>query len=86
MNSHAEQILQNALSLNPDDRVEIAECLILSLDTERPADFEAAWAAEIKHRLESIDKGEVQLIPWDDVIRSMRERLNVESRDTGPID
>jgi putative addiction module component (TIGR02574 family) len=76
MNSHAEQILQNALSLNPDDRVEIAECLILSLDTERPADFEAAWAAEIKRRLESIDKGEVQLIPWDDVIRSMRERLH----------
>jgi putative addiction module component (TIGR02574 family) len=86
MNSHAEQILQSALSLNPEDRVEIAECLILSLDTERPDDFEAAWAAEIKRRLESIDKGQVQMIPWDDVIRSMRERLNVESRRTLPID
>ena len=76
MNSHAEQILQSALSLNPDDRVEIAESLILSLDAERAAEIEAAWAAEIKLRLESIDKGEVQLIPAEEVMRAMRERLN----------
>jgi putative addiction module component (TIGR02574 family) len=76
MNSHAEQILQSALSLNPDDRVEIAENLILSLDDERAADIEAAWAAEIKRRIESIDKGEVRLIPWEETIRAMRERLN----------
>jgi putative addiction module component (TIGR02574 family) len=76
MNSHAEQILQSALSLNPDDRVEIAENLILSLDEERAADIEAAWAAEIKRRIESIDKGEVRLVPWEESIRAMRERLN----------
>ena len=76
MNSQAEQILQSALSLNPDDRVEIAESLILSLDEDRAADIEAAWAAEIKRRIESIDKGEVQLIPAEEVIRGMRERLN----------
>jgi putative addiction module component (TIGR02574 family) len=76
MNSHAEQILQSALSLDPDDRVEIAESLIVSLDEKRAAEIEAAWAAEIKRRLESIDKGEVQLIPWDETFRSMRERLN----------
>jgi putative addiction module component (TIGR02574 family) len=76
MNSHAEQILQSALSLNPDDRVEIAENLILSLDEERAADIEAAWAAEIKRRIESIDKSEVRLVPWEESIRAMRERLN----------
>jgi putative addiction module component (TIGR02574 family) len=81
MNSHAEQILQSALNLNPDDRVEIAESLIVSLDEERAAEIEAAWAAEIKRRLESIDKGEVQLVPWDDVIRSMRERLHGKTTD-----
>ena len=76
MNSHAEQILQSALSLTPDDRVEIAENLILSLDEERAATIEAAWAAEIKRRIESIDNGEVQLIPADEVMRGMRDRLN----------
>jgi putative addiction module component (TIGR02574 family) len=76
MDTHAEQILQSALSLPPDDRVEIAESLIQSLDEERAAEIEAAWAEEIKRRLESIDKGQAQFIPADEVMRSMRERLN----------
>jgi putative addiction module component (TIGR02574 family) len=68
--------LHRALALNPDDRVEIAESLMLSLDEERAAEIEATWAAEIKRRIESIDKGQAQMIPWDEAIRSMRERLN----------
>jgi putative addiction module component (TIGR02574 family) len=79
MDIQAEQILQSALNLPPDDRVEIAESLILSLDEKRAAEIESAWAEEIKRRLESIDKGEAQLVPWDDMIRSMRERLNGEA-------
>ena len=76
MDSQAEQILQSALNLHPDDRVEIAESLILSLDEKWAAEIESAWAEEIKRRLESIDKGEVQLIPADEVMREMRARLN----------
>lgn len=79
MDANAEQILQSALNLPPDDRVEIAESLILSLDEKRASEIESAWAEEIRRRLESIDKGEVQLVPWDDMIRSMRERLNGEA-------
>jgi len=76
MDTQAQQILQTALMLPPDDRVEIAEWLIQSLDEESAADIEAAWAEEIKRRIESIDKCEVQLIPWDEALNSMRERLN----------
>ena len=47
--------------------MEIAESLILSLDEKRASEIESAWAEEIKRRLESIDKGEVQLVPWDDM-------------------
>jgi putative addiction module component (TIGR02574 family) len=76
MRTEAEQVLQKALALDPDDRVEVAEALIVSLGDERTAEIEAAWAEEIKRRLESIEKGEVQLVPWDEMMRSMRERLN----------
>ena len=76
MDTHAQQILQSALSLSPDDRVEIAESLILSLDEQRAADIEAAWVEEIKRRIESIEKGQVELIPAHEVMREMRERLN----------
>lgn len=76
MDTQAEQILQIALSLSADDRAEIAESLIQSLDEGRAVDIEAAWVEEIGRRIEEIDNGNAQLIPWEEVIRSMRERLN----------
>ena len=76
METHAQHILQTALSLAANERAEIAASLIESLDEEIDADVNAAWADEVKRRIESIDHGQVQLIPWDEVMRSMRERLN----------
>ena len=76
MDTQAQQILQTALALPHDDRVEIAESLLLSLDDETAEEIEAAWSEEIKRRIDSIDKGEARMIPADDVMREMRERLN----------
>ena len=89
MEARAEQLLQSALSLPANDRAEIAALLIESLDddvetTGSPAEVEAAWADEIKRRLDQIDKGEVQMIPWEEVIGSMRERLNDARADRHP--
>lgn len=81
MDTQAQQILQAALALPHDDRVEIAESLILSLDDEAAVEIEEAWAIEINRRLESIDRGEVKMIPMEEVMREMRERLNGCSAD-----
>jgi putative addiction module component (TIGR02574 family) len=74
MNAKTQEVLQAALSLPESDRAEIAASLIHSLDTETDADADAAWAEEIRRRLDAIDKGEVQLVPWDDVMRAMGSR------------
>jgi putative addiction module component (TIGR02574 family) len=76
MDTQAEQVLQTALSLSADDRAEIVDSLLVSLDEERAAEIEAAWAEVIKRRIDQIDTGQVKLIPSDEVMRSMRERLN----------
>lgn len=76
MESEAEHLLQSALSLPPGDRADIAASLIQSLDDVVDADADAAWADEIKRRIESIDNGQVSLIPWDQVMREMRQRLD----------
>ena len=52
----------------------MAASLVHSLDTEADEGMDEVWAAEVQRRVESIDKGEVTLIPWDDVMREMRER------------
>ena len=80
MNNQSQNLLQSALALPHAERAEFAVSLIRSLeptsDEELDEDAEEAWAAEIQKRIESIDKGEVELIPWDDVMRQMRERRN----------
>ncbi len=76
MTTQADDILQTALSLAPAERAEIAASLIASLDPQASEEIDAAWADEIKRRIDQIDRGEVQLVPADDVLRSMRERLN----------
>ncbi len=75
MNTEFQQILRSALALPESERASIAALLIHSLDSEADKDdVDVAWAEEIRRRIESIDSGEVKLIPWDDVIRDMAER------------
>jgi putative addiction module component (TIGR02574 family) len=74
MKTESQQLLRTALALPESDRAEIAASLIHSLDTETDEEVDAAWAVEIQRRIESIDNGEVELVPWDDVMCEMRER------------
>jgi putative addiction module component (TIGR02574 family) len=76
MSTQAERILQSARRLSPDNRLEIAEVLLISVDEVRGPEIVEAWAEEIRRRIDSIDNGEVELIPWENVLREMRERLN----------
>jgi putative addiction module component (TIGR02574 family) len=74
MATQSQQVLQTALALPETERAEIAASLISSLDEQADVAADAAWDAEIKRRLESIDRGEVQLVPWDDVMQELRGR------------
>ena len=74
MNIESQRLLRSALALPDSDRAQIAASLIHSLDKETDEDVDAAWAAEIQRRIESVDKGAVKLVPWDDVMREMRDR------------
>lgn len=67
MRSDVEAVLLAAMRLPPEARAALAAELIQSLEREQdePAeDVEAAWAAEIRRRIEEVDAGEVATIPW----------------------
>lgn len=49
MTTNAQKLFQQALTLAPNDRAELAAQLLASLD-ESEADVESAWAAEIERR------------------------------------
>lgn len=76
MTAEVSDLLKKALALPPDARAALAGSLLESLD-EEPADegVEAAWSEEIKHRLEDIDSGKVQMISYEEVRRRLAARL-----------
>jgi putative addiction module component (TIGR02574 family) len=72
-NDVAQRLEAAALSLPRSERARLAERLIASLDED--SEVEQAWAAEIRRRLDSIDRGEVEMIPAEQVLAEARRRL-----------
>jgi len=69
------ELLSEALHLPTEARAALADSLLDSLDTEVDANAAEAWRDEIYRRLQEIDRGAAQLIPWQDVQRRLRARL-----------
>ena len=71
----AAEVLKDALSLSPEARAALIDSLLESLDAEVDDNAEEAWREEIYRRLQQIDSGAAQLIPWDDAQRRLWARL-----------
>ena len=72
-----DELQQRALQLSPAERADLAYRLLQSID-EGEADDEAlssAWQIEIERRIGEIDRGEVAMIPGDDVLADARRLL-----------
>jgi putative addiction module component (TIGR02574 family) len=70
MAPNAEKLLQEALSLSEDARVDLAEALLESVEHESAdAGADAAWAAEAQRRLEEVRSGAVRPVPWAEAER-----------------
>lgn len=62
-----ESVLSQALELDENDRQLLAMRLSMSLGEAKEPGYDQAWEAEIKRRLEEIERGEVELIDWEEV-------------------
>jgi putative addiction module component (TIGR02574 family) len=69
------ELKQKASKLSEAERADLALSLIESLDGPADPDVEEAWRVEIERRLGQIDRGEVQLVPGDEVFAKLRRRL-----------
>jgi putative addiction module component (TIGR02574 family) len=59
MNGRVDVLLNEAMELEPEDRAELAERLLSSLEPE-DADVADAWRFEIRKRIAELDSGAVQ--------------------------
>lgn len=74
MTTKGESVADSALALPPDERAELAERLILSLDETYHADLTAAWDAEISRRVADVKDGNITLIAADQALEMIRQR------------
>ena len=66
----AEKLLQEALALPEEARVDLAEALLESVEPGRAEEgAAAAWSAEAKRRLEQVRTGAVKAVPWEEAER-----------------
>ncbi|MFN8615685.1 MAG: addiction module protein [Dehalococcoidia bacterium] len=66
-----ESVLSQALELDEDERQMLALRLEASLGEERDPGYDAAWEAEIKRRVDELERGEVELVEWEEVRRDL---------------
>lgn len=74
MTQKSQVVLEEALKLSPNERAEVAEQLIASLDEMPDADVEQAWQEEVQRRLQQVERGEVELIDSDTVMAELRKK------------
>ena len=75
MSSTLNELKEKSSQLSEAERAELALSLIESLDGPADPGVEQAWRVEIERRMGQIERGEVELIPGDEVFARLRRRL-----------
>ena len=62
-----KELYKEAMRLDPEERAELVALLLESLEIIEDDGVESAWLREIEKRVEAIDSGAVETIPWSEV-------------------
>ncbi len=73
MSPATDQLFDAALALPEEDRLELAEALLASLQPSDRPPFDESWREVIRRRSAELQSGQVAPIPWEEVKRRARE-------------
>jgi putative addiction module component (TIGR02574 family) len=72
MSDALKELEKKAKSLTPDERAQLAEFLLESIQEPPVAEIEAAWDREIEERAAAYDRGELQTVSAEEVFAEAR--------------
>lgn len=72
MSDALKELEKKAKSLTADERAQLAEFLLESIQEPPVSEIEAAWDREIEERAAAYDRGELQTISAEDVFAEAR--------------
>ena len=74
MSTVSDKIMDEVLSLPADARMSLVEKLLASLNLPTQSEIDRVWAEEAERRVAQIDRGEVELIPGEEVFAKLRQK------------
>lgn len=77
MSMTLEQIVSESRQLPREQLVELVDRLTIELHEEPDPANDAAWAEEVRHRLDEIRSGKVQPIPGEEVMARARKLVGL---------
>ncbi len=72
MSDLLSELSRQARTLPPEERAQLAEELLASLQGFQSIEIETAWDSEILRRLDEVERGVAILIPAEDVFAEAR--------------
>ena len=70
MSDRGSQLLEEALALPPEERADLAERLLSSLDPPQ-AQVERLWATEAEDRIDAFEQGQIKAISAEEFLRPL---------------
>ena len=67
-----QKIENEALHLPREERAQLIQRLVLSLETPSEQELSSDWLLEARRRAEELDSGSVQAVPGNEVIRKAK--------------
>lgn len=74
MAKSARKLFEEAMRLDPKERAALMRLLVDMLDAESEDGADEAWQAEIERRIEELDSGQVQAVPWEELRARLYQR------------
>lgn len=69
-------ILEVALTLPDEQRVQLVDALIATLAPEDQPEFDEALISELERRCDELDAGHATTVPWEEVRGRVQDRLS----------
>ena len=74
MSSLLDELSKKAQTLTVEERAQLAQQLLESVEWDSDPEVQAAWESEIASRIARYERGEATLIPAEDVFAAARRR------------
>jgi len=71
MTQAAQALLEQALSLPPEERIALADSLYVSTTASLDSEIEAAWVKEVESRIDAHESGATKSVPVEDILKRL---------------